>query len=110
MAEFCSRWHLLGHRCVCGYLPVPARFYTEFKGEKQVEVSHGEAEAAYLAWLGQHMEDVNINPPVKAELLHRPVTHGPVTQGKACEVCNKPFMARGKVCNACRQRAYRERK
>ena len=32
----------------------------------------------------------------------------PVTQ-KMCNVCNKPLHNRGKVCNACRQRAYRER-
>ncbi|KKL09072.1 hypothetical protein LCGC14_2569550 [marine sediment metagenome] len=27
-----------------------------------------------------------------------------------CNACNKPFNNRGKVCNACRQRAYRGRK
>ena len=32
----------------------------------------------------------------------------PVTQ-KTCNACNKPFNNRGKVCNACRQKAYRER-
>jgi hypothetical protein len=32
----------------------------------------------------------------------------PVTQ-KTCNACNKPLHNRGKVCNACRQRAYRER-
>lgn len=26
-----------------------------------------------------------------------------------CNACNKPLHNRGKVCNACRQRAYRER-
>ena len=40
----------------------------------------------------------------------QPVTHGAVTQEKSCEVCNKPFEGRGRVCNACRQKAYRERK
>ena len=28
---------------------------------------------------------------------------------KTCNACNKPFNNRGKVCNACRQRTYRER-
>ena len=28
---------------------------------------------------------------------------------KTCNACNKPFNNRGEVCNACRQRAYRER-
>ena len=32
----------------------------------------------------------------------------PVTQ-KTCNACNKPLHNRGQVCNACRQRAYRER-
>ncbi len=27
-----------------------------------------------------------------------------------CNACNKPLHNRGKVCNACRQRAYRERR
>ncbi len=31
-----------------------------------------------------------------------------VTQ-KTCNACNKPYNNRGGVCNACRQRAYRER-
>lgn len=28
---------------------------------------------------------------------------------KTCNTCNKPLHNRGKVCNACRQKAYRER-
>ena len=28
---------------------------------------------------------------------------------KACNACHKPLHSRGKVCNACRQAAYRER-
>ena len=35
-----------------------------------------------------------------------------VTQAalRVCNACNKPFNNRGSVCNACRQRAYRERR
>ncbi|KKM95979.1 hypothetical protein LCGC14_1182770 [marine sediment metagenome] len=33
----------------------------------------------------------------------------PVTQ-KTCNACNKPLHNRGKVYNACRQKAYRERR
>lgn len=41
-------WHRLGVRCECGHLIVPAHFYWETEDGKQVEVSHEEAEAAYL--------------------------------------------------------------
>ena len=37
------------------------------------------------------------------------VTQDGVTQEKTCQVCNGLFLVRGKVCNACRQKAYRER-
>ena len=33
----------------------------------------------------------------------------PSRSDKTCNACNKPLHNRGKVCNACRQRAYRER-
>lgn len=33
----------------------------------------------------------------------------PPRSTKTCNTCNKPLHNRGKVCNACRQRAYRER-
>lgn len=43
---------------------------------------------------------------VKPLITRRSVTQ-PVT--KTCNTCGKRVTGRGKVCNACRQRAYRER-
>lgn len=43
----CARWHRLGERCQCGHLTVPARFYKD--------ATHKQAEAAYLAFLEEHM-------------------------------------------------------
>ncbi len=113
-------WHLLGHRCECGHLTIPARFYEQSEGK---ELSHEKAEGQYLAWLASLEKPDFVNPPVMEELHGQAKTTSErphvevatdVTQThsralKTCNACNKPFDNRGQVCNGCRQAAYRER-
>ena len=40
---------------------------------------------------------------------HTPTVQADNNTEKTCNACNKPLHNRGDVCNACRQRAYRER-
>jgi len=62
----CRSWHQLGRRCGCGFLAIPARFYERnVKGE---ELSQGEAEGNYLAWLGSEEKPAYVNPPVMDEI------------------------------------------
>lgn len=123
--------HTIRNRCWCGYLAVPVRFHERDDKGKVTK----EGEGQYLAWLASDEKPDYVNPPVMEEIrgkeLPRPAkapaegsrnTQGEagaqqaveatgVTQTalKTCNACNKPFDARGKVCNACRQAAYRER-
>ena len=103
--------HTIGNRCWCGYLAVPVRFHTRSPTGKVIE--DGQAEERSLGWLGSDEKPDYVNPPVMAEVLHKTVTQTPVTQppvGELCNKCGKPRTGRGKVCNKCRQAAYRERR
>ena len=52
---------------------------------------------------------IAIVSPETATTIAENVTRGHEVLAKMCNTCNKPLHNRGKVCNACRQRAYRER-
>ena len=101
--------HSIGNRCWCGYLAVPVRFHT--RNDKGEVVEDGKAEKRYFDYLGTNPPGVD--PPCMAEALHKTVTQPRVTQSTGADLCNtcgKEKKGRGKVCNACRQSAYRERK
>ena len=46
---------------------------------------------------------------VAAPLVPKTDTSAAEPSRSPCNACNKPLHNRGKVCNACRQKAYRER-
>lgn len=98
--------HTIGRRCWCGYLAVPVRFHDRDSRGNVV----GGGEEQYLAWLVSDEKPDYVNPPVMAEVLHKTVTESPVTQGELCNECGNPKTGRGKVCNRCRQAAYRGRR
>lgn len=113
--------HTMGNRCHCGVLAVPTRFH-ERDGKGKVVGNKGEER--YLAWLASDERPAHVNPPVMAEIRRAPLIPSvlnPVTQDgkpvtqpdsvtKTCNTCGKPVTGHGKVCNACRQAAYRSRK
>ena len=99
----CRSWHQLGRRCGCGFLAIPARFYERnVKGE---ELSQGEAERSYLAWLGSGEKPVYVNPPVMVEIRTEKRTESPRTEN------NRTKKGRPKkwASEADRLRAYRGR-
>lgn len=132
-----KHWHRLGERCWCGHLALPGWCYVSGWDEKKKTsalISHEKAEERYLRWLASSEKPEYVNPPVMEEIRgvqRRPVETSKksvrqekalspaaaeeegagVTQEvlKTCNACNKPLHNRGKVCNACRQAAYRER-
>ena len=99
----CRSWHQLGRRCGCGFLAIPARFYERnVKGE---ELSQGEAEGNYLAWLGSEEKPAYVNPPVMAELSHPdvPPENVPPSMSHPCETCGRGKDYTGRECYACRK-------
>ena len=100
--------HTTGNRCWCGHLTVPVRFHDRDSNGKVTK----DGEEQYLAWLASDEKPDYVNPPVMEEIRTSPVVTPPevVTESgnKTC-ACGK-VVTRRKVCNACRQSAYRERK
>lgn len=112
--------HTIGNRCWCGYLTVPVRFHERDDKGKVTK----EGEEQYLRWLASAEKPGYVNPPVMAEIKRTappPIVGTPptgvttemITEPKAvtktCNTCGRAVTGR-KVCNACRQAAYRERK
>lgn len=104
--------HSIGYRCWCEYLAVPARFHDR---DDKGKVVGERGEKRYLAWLASDEKPEYVNPPVMEEIRRkagaRQAVEVAVTQAtlKTCNACNEPFANRGKVCNRCRQAAYRRR-
>ena len=111
--------HTIGNRCWCGFLAVPTRFH-ERDDKGKVARDGGKQ---YLAWLASEEKPDYVNPPVMAEIRGGAGTVAqqpsgcdganggstPPASTKTCNTCNRPFVTRGKVCNRCRQAAYRRR-
>ena len=73
----------------------------EGSGEAGTESQKGTAKAASIR---------GSSPAIEGGIGGRtPEDSASVVGVKTCNACNKPLHNRGKVCNACRQRAYRER-
>ena len=90
-----QHWHRLYERCWCGYLTVPARYYTY--DEKGIQTNtQAQAESAYLKEMS-----VIVPQAVKHEVVKQAMLN-------SCE-CGNEIKGRGKKCPACYQRAYRER-
>ena len=104
-------WHQLGSRCrECGHLTIPARFYER---NDKTELTHEQAEANYLGWLGSDEKPAYVNPPVMAELspLNVPTSNVPVGDVPTCKGCGERPAERGRsMCSACRKAAYRGRR
>jgi len=99
----CRGWHLLGRRCGCGFLAVPARFYEQ--DERGRELLQEQAEANYLSWLGSDEKPDYVDPPVMAELSHPDVPAGdvPPSMSHPCATCGREKDYTGKECYACRK-------
>ena len=103
--------HVMGDRCGCGYLAVPARFY-ERNDKTGVELSHEQAEANCLAWLGSDEKPAYVDPPVMAELSVQNVRTENVRTPdvRTCAGCGeRPAAGRDKTCSASQKAAYRGR-
>ncbi len=86
-------WHRIHERCWCGYLTVPASFYTYDDKGRQTNTQE-EAEAAYLLSLQKNVPTLDV----------------PTKDTGFCDSCGEhPREGRYKLCSACRKRAYRER-
>jgi hypothetical protein len=87
-------WHRLYEKCWCGYLTVPAKYYTYDSRGIQTNAQE-DAEKAYLASLSP--SDV-------------PSGDNPVEMSPLCSGCSERPPETGRsLCAACRKRAYRER-
>lgn len=113
-----KHWHRLYERCWCGFLTVPSQYYKYDDKGNQVN-SQEDAEKAYLEEIdgvsrgqprepnGESVRETPARSQAGEAQAEAPSVTG--TQEKTCNSCNKPVTGWGKTCNACRQRAYRER-
>ncbi len=103
-------FHTIGNRCRCGHLTIPVSFHSRDSSGRVIEDGKGEAE--YLRWLASDDKPDYVNPPVMAEVRGNAVVTKPevVTESgnKTCTECGGA-VTRRKVCNKCRQAAYRRR-